>query len=125
MLKDIRGAATKKCDAQPYRSLRVDMRAVQGAVSTLQGAYLAYVTKERGAATKKCDAKIPLNMKIESGCTPLSITKSIIKYPYYNIVITNTQAFFTDFRKFLQLKGTSYAYKLRIFTIYLSPSQAR
>ena len=33
------------------------MRAVQGAASTLQGAYLAYVTKRRGAATKRYAVK--------------------------------------------------------------------
>ena len=92
-----RGATTKNCDARPHRFLRVDMRAVQGAVSTPQGAYLAYVTKEHGAATKKCDAEIPLHMKIESDPQTTLNNKSIIKYPHYNIVIKVLQAFFTGF----------------------------
>ena len=32
-----------------------EIQAVQGVVSTAQGAYLAYVTKPHGATTRKCD----------------------------------------------------------------------
>ena len=36
-----------------------EMRAVQGAPSIPQGAYLAYVTKEHAGATPKCEVYMP------------------------------------------------------------------